>query len=165
MDMERQRRGQDIEFSADKHLVAFMVGLILIDDSEQWNSGVLREQLTGLLQELRIVYSARVGQNSAPSISMESLKSVLVKYEPILHMNETLLADIVCALGIYMDANDSTLWQSMIQVAMSVMHELESTSYANIRSLPFVTRLHDISESIQAHGLSDALEAIAATKD
>ncbi|KAG0001694.1 hypothetical protein BGZ79_004304 [Entomortierella chlamydospora] len=114
MDMKRLRQGQDNEFVADKSLVAFIAGLILTDDSEQWSSGVLHEQLTGLLQELQTVCSARVGQNSALSISMEPLKSVLVKYEPILHLNKTLLADIVCALGIYADANDSTLWKSMV---------------------------------------------------
>ncbi|KAF9175902.1 hypothetical protein BGX21_010703 [Mortierella sp. AD011] len=165
LDMGRLRQGQDNEFVADKNLVAFIADLILTDDSEQWGSSVLHEQLTGLLQELRTVCPARVGQNSTLSISMGPLKSVLAKYEPILHLNKALLADIVCALGIFADANDSALWKSMIRVAVSVMHEPESTSYANIRSLPFIARLHDISENMQVLGLNDALEAIVATKD
>ncbi|KAF9098548.1 hypothetical protein BGX27_000768, partial [Mortierella sp. AM989] len=94
-----QRQGQDKEFMADKQLVAFMVDLILANDSEQLNSSILSEQLTGLLQELQTVCSVDNGRNSTPNLTMESIESIIVKYKSILRMNETLLADIICAIG------------------------------------------------------------------
>ncbi|KAF9097640.1 hypothetical protein BGX29_008002 [Mortierella sp. GBA35] len=117
----------------------------------------LKEFLKDLHGTLRVSetsnpYDLRLG-------TVSDLERIFVRFLPILRMNAVVTAEIVCAIVVYSDSEDSAFWQSVINAALRSIAGSESTPL--LKSLPaFMARLQDLSETMSVPGLVTALDAL-----
>ncbi|KAG0207414.1 hypothetical protein BGX33_006829 [Mortierella sp. NVP41] len=117
----------------------------------------LKEFLKDLHGTLRVSetsnpYDLRLG-------TVSDLERIFVRFLPILRMNAVVTAEIVCAIVVYSDSEDSAFWQSVINAVLRSIAGSESTPL--LKSLPaFMARLQDLSETMSVPGLVTALDAL-----
>ncbi|KAF8941495.1 hypothetical protein BGZ58_007862 [Dissophora ornata] len=152
-----------LEKSQERHrpsVVLFMAELILPCESEPIISAVV-DQLLALLKDLQELCSTYSRDSGLVVVALEEqLVQVFNRYRSVLVLNTALLADVICAMGIYMDTKDSTVWSAMVRPALSLTKDSRQ-GHSPIFPWALVIRLQDITHIIDNPGLDVAQEELA----
>lgn len=138
--------------------VVLMAQLMASHDSDATFCAVA-ENIAALLKKLQELYSGNwkyLDQHMRNEVQLR-LAAIMQAYQHILQINWTLAADLLCALGLYLNVTDSASWQSMIQAAFS---RTELDSSVSIASSPIVAQLWSYAECIPAPELQKALQVM-----
>ncbi|KAF9437392.1 hypothetical protein BGZ76_000927 [Entomortierella beljakovae] len=95
---EQQQHDSGANHIDDNQLIRFILCLTMPDESEQSFMSILHGQFSKLLLELQILCSDYRRQEST-AILLNSIGAVFEKHKTILKLNETLLANIIYAVG------------------------------------------------------------------
>lgn len=92
--------------------------LLLVGTSVTMESDALldamSERIGACLRELQALSSVCKGDVHAKSGLQVQLEGILDKYAPVLDLDQLLMADIICAMGITIDEDDRRLWHSLV---------------------------------------------------
>ncbi|KAK3843982.1 MAG: hypothetical protein J3R72DRAFT_439515 [Linnemannia gamsii] len=150
--------------SQNSEILLNLLSLLMCGETGAADASAIGELFLALLKDMHAML--RVSETSNPYDlrlgTIAGLEVIFVKYLPLLRMNVVVTADIVCAVVIYNDPEDSAFWQSVISAVLRILTGQESTP--PLTSSPaYMARLRDLSEIFTESGLSMALESLLAT--
>ncbi|KAG0366996.1 hypothetical protein BGX24_003448 [Mortierella sp. AD032] len=150
--------------SQNSEILLNLLSLLICGETGAAYASAISELFLALLKDMHA--TLRVSETSNPYDlrlgTIAELEGIFVKYLPLLRMNVVVTADIVCAVVIYNDPEDSAFWQSVISAVLRILTGQESTP--PLTSSPaYMARLRDLSEIFTESGLSMALESLLAT--
>ncbi|KAF9968191.1 hypothetical protein BGZ70_006014 [Mortierella alpina] len=129
----------------------------VVTESDLLLLDALSERFAACLRELQELCFDCKQNSQAKSGLQVQLESILDKYAPVLCLNQPVMADMVCAMGICMGKDDRRLWTSLIQAVLSrASHGLHRAT-TRISSAPILTRLRDIAEVMDVLSLDFTL--------
>ncbi|KAG0277009.1 hypothetical protein BGZ95_006692, partial [Linnemannia exigua] len=148
----------------DSETLLTLLSLLMCGETGVADTSTIGEPFWALLKDMHT--TLRVSETSNPYDlrlgTVADLERIFAKYLPLLRMNVVVTADIVCAIVIYNDPEDSAFWQSVISAVLRILTGQESTP--PLTSSPaYMARLRDLSEILTESGLGVALELLLAT--
>ncbi|CAO3571406.1 unnamed protein product [Mortierella alpina] len=149
------------EASAPSSLLQSATGSLLAGTSVVMESDLLldalNERFAACLRELQALCFVCKQDSQAKSRLQVQLEGIFDKYAPVLCLNQLVMADMVCAMGLYMGEDDRQLWTSLIQVVLSRASNGLHRASTSISSAPILTRLRDIAEVMDVLALDFTL--------
>ncbi|KAG0204883.1 hypothetical protein BGX28_003342 [Mortierella sp. GBA30] len=136
----------------------FLCGMTVEVESEEALADTIEQQLNRLLRELQIFCDLIKEDSTIRGSQLQDLfGQILGRYLTILRLNSTMVADIVCAMGVYIGTDDSNLWQTLIRTALAIMDMVFPVPTTTLSSSPWMMRLRDIAEVLDSLALDFAL--------
>ncbi|KAF9574433.1 hypothetical protein EC968_006593 [Mortierella alpina] len=152
--------------STPSSLVQSATALLLAGTSVVMESDLLLEAMSerfaACLRELQELSFLCKRDLQAKRELQVQLESILDKYAPVLCLNTLLMADMICAMGVYIGEDDRQLWNSLIQAVLSRSSMGLHGATMTILSAPILTRLRDIAEVMDILALDFTLNTLLA---
>ena len=117
-DSAEQSSRKTKDASTSLTVLSSATALLLAGTSMTMESDVLvdamSQRLAACLRELQALCSTCKRDLKAKRGLQVQLESILDHYAPLLRLNQLLMADIICAMGIYIGEDDRQLWNSLV---------------------------------------------------
>ncbi|KAI1317509.1 hypothetical protein EDD11_008316 [Mortierella claussenii] len=150
--------------SFERPLVSFLARMIFAgdDDDIEANQGsraaALKEQVASLLQQLHGQVLPHE-QDSSGGLSFGGLEHVLHSFSPLVLLHVPLVADLICALGLFARLDDSAAsWKPAIEVGLMTVSRNQNKPMTPLH--PLMARFGEIADILDLNGLAQALNNI-----
>ncbi|GJJ73863.1 hypothetical protein EMPS_06221 [Entomortierella parvispora] len=134
---------------------AIIAELFLECDTDQYRASLVYH-VQSFLKELYIISSAYCEIEESRTSFDSLLSAKLGSFRSVLSLNAVVMADLICALGLYMSQGGPIPWQAMFSAVRTTIYP--STTPSMFATTPFMVRICDIQRSSSLPGLSEAIE-------